>query len=33
MAKNILFKEICYGVLYEASESFEAEVNLTNKEE
>jgi len=33
MAKNIFFKEICDGVLCEASESFEDEVNLTNKEE
>ena len=33
MAKHIFFEEICDGVLYEAAESFEDEVNLTNKEE
>ena len=33
MAKNIFFEEICDGVLYEAAESFEDEVNLTNTEE
>ena len=33
MAKNIFFEEICDGVLCEVAESFEDEVNLTNKEE
>lgn len=33
MAKNILFEEIYDGVLCEAAESFEAEINITNKEE
>jgi len=33
MAKNIFFEEICDGVLCEAVESFEEEVNLTNTEE
>ena len=33
MAKNILFEEIYLGVLCEAAESFEAEINITNKGE
>ena len=30
--KNIFFEEICNGVLCEAADSFEDEVNSTNKE-
>jgi len=33
IAKNISFEEICDGVLCEAAECFEDEVNLTGKEE
>ena len=33
MAKNKFFKEIHDGVLYEAAESFDAEISVTNKEE
>ena len=33
MAKNVFFEEILYGVLYEAAESFEAAIYITNKEE
>ena len=33
MAKHILFEEIYDGVLCEAAESFEAEINVTNKAE
>ena len=32
MAKNKFFKEI-HGVLYEAAESFDAEITITNKEQ
>ena len=32
MAKNILFEEIYDGVLCEAAESFETEINIPNKE-
>ena len=31
-AKNKFFKEIRDGVLYEAAESFDAEISITNKE-
>ena len=33
MAKNVFFEEIYDGVLCEAAESFEAEINITSKEE
>ena len=33
MAKNVYFEEIYDGVLCEAAESFEAEINITSKEE
>ena len=33
MAKNKFFKEIHDGVLFEAAESFDAEISITNKEE
>ena len=33
MAKNVFLEEIYDGVLCEAAESFEAEINITSKEE
>jgi len=33
IVKNIFFEEICNGVLCEAADGFEDEVNSTNKEE